>query len=669
MGPGVFVSVPVRRGLGVETQRGSRPRAAVAACLSVALAILLLAPATARAKSPPDRGRAFEPRSLSKPLYGTKDPSEDPDRQRHYVKAHDGVDLFVETWLPAPKDGLRPPNKIPTILVMSPYPGQGEEWYAYEHPYLVRYFTSRGYAVAQHHIRGRNNSGGCINETGPDQIDDGARVIEYLGRDAPWSNRRVGMYGISYDAEAQVSTAGLGDPKRIKYLKAIVPASSVGGQYEWNFADGVNWGLQPASGHLSYFLGGLSTVDPTAEGHLLQRLDCTAKTVTASANLTGDYGDYWREREYRPGAPRTKAATLYVHGLRDFGVMPTTLAGWFDRLPRSTPHKGLFGVFDHAFPHWHDWVEPDWARADWFEMVGAWFDRYLKRLPTGVEQWPDVQVQDNLGQWRAIDEFPTTGGPPGHLALGQDGQLGVTRPRGSTMYMEQVQLWPTLPTQEATFETAPLEHPLHLTGQPILDLWVVLDRPDAHVAAALEVIAEDGEVMRHDGGALPVRDPVMFPQTPMATYGARSLRHLEPMRRGWFEQEQGVDPPVGRPVHVNVRFLPTDLVVPRGARLRVTVSGSVAFEMYMFNRVSHPSGMGTHVTILHDCKHPSFFRFLLPDPNEELLNVRERDEPKKKKLSSRSQRMGWQGGGGLARRPVCGERPQRVSLLRNGTEE
>jgi predicted acyl esterase len=633
----------------------------------VAAVVVVAGAAVAGATSPPDRGMAFEPRSSSRPLYGTQPPWEDPERQRHYVAAGDGVQLFVETWLPAARDGHRPPKRLPTILVASPYPREGREWYSYEEPHLVAYFTSRGYAVAQHHIRGRNKSGGCVDQTGPLQIDDTARVIEYLGRDAPWSDGSVGMYGISYDAETQVSVAGLGDPKRTKYLKAIVPASSVGGQYEWNFADGVPWGLHPASGNLTYFAGGLRTADPLAQGHLQQRLDCTGETMSSSADVDGDYGDYWREREYRPGAPQTKAAVLYVHGLRDFGVMPSTVAGWFDRLPASTPHKGIFGVFGHAFPSDTEFEEPDWARADWMEMVAAWYDRYLKGLPTRVETWPAVQVQDNLGQWRALGEFPTTGGPAAQLALGPAGTLGATRPTGSTAYREQLHLGAALPGQQAVFETEPVTAPLHLTGQPILDLWVVLDRPDAHVAAALEVIGTDGQVMRHSGSDFFPHDPVFFPRPPMATYGARSLRHLAPMRRGWFEQEEPVAPAVGSPVHANVRFLPTDLIVPPGGRLRVTISGSVAFQMYLFDRVSHPSGSATGITVLHDCKHPSALRFLLPDPNEQLLNVREKDE-ESNVLTSRVTRIGRQDGAGMATATVCDRPPALVSLLRNGTE-
>ncbi len=195
----------------------------------------------------------------------------------------------------------------------------------------------------------------------------------------------------------------------------------------------------------------------------------------------------------------------------------------------------------------------------------------------------------------------------------------------------------------------------------------MLDRPDAHVAAALEVIGEDGEVMRHSGSESFPHDPVFFPPAPMATYGMRSLRHLEPMRRGWFEQEEPVDPPVGEPIRANIRFFPTDLVVPPGARLRVTVSGSISVEMWFLNRVSHPSGAGPGVTILHDCDHPSSLRFLLPHPGEQLLNVREHQELGED-LSSRPQTIGTRDGAGIATTPVCGERPAKVSLLKDGTE-
>ncbi|HEU4480963.1 MAG TPA: CocE/NonD family hydrolase [Actinomycetota bacterium] len=617
----------------------------------VLLSSILSSAVPARAASAPDAGKRWEPKPRSEALFGTKAPDEDPDVQRHYVEGGDGTDLYVETWLPAPKDGRKPPAKIPTILVMTPYVAQGVEEYpaSQNGPGLIEYFTARGYAVAQHHVRGTGESGGCLEQTAAHQIEDGARVVEYLGKEAPWTNGRVGMYGASYDAETQISTAGMGDPKKVKYLKAIIPTASVGSQYDWNFMDGVPWAGQPLLGNASY-LAGTSMVpgNTVAPQYYPEKLTCQGEVMGSSANQTGDYTQYWADREYRPGAPKVKAATLFVHGLRDFNVQPITAAGWFDRLPRSTPHKGLFGVWNHAFPHSHGAVAPEWERADWFDMVTAWFDRYLKGLDTDVERWPDVQIQSSDGQWWAVDEYPTMGKPAGQLALGADGTLGVSKPQGSTSYIEQLQVGTSLPGQEAVFETAPVKDTLHVAGQPVLDLWVESNLPDGHVAVKLEVIGKDGEPVTHGGSY----------DEFAATYGVRSLQHIEPMKKGYFAQEAGVAFPVGEPTRVEVRFLPSDLVVPKGHSLRLTVSGSVAYS----KGESLPSGTSSQITILHDCDHPSVLRFLTPDPKAQLLNVREEDEVNKK-LSSKRAVAGRRDGAGLASQRVCGDSPELTAAL------
>ena len=618
-------------------------------CL-LALAMLgaLLSPATARAASAPDRGSAWEPKIWSEPLYLTKSPDEDPETQRHYVEGHDGTDLYVETWLPKKNGRHVPPKKIPTILIMTPYVSQGvEEYPAGSLPSFIEYFTARGFAVAQHHVRGTGESGGCLEQTAQNQMKDGAYVVEYLGRDAGWSNGRVGMYGASYDAETQISTAAFGNPNKIKYLKAIIPTASVGSQYDWNFMDGVPWAGQPLIGNSGY-LGGVSLVpgNEPAPQHYPEKLTCQDEVMLSSADQNGDYTEYWQQREYRHGAKNVTAATLMVHGLRDFNVQDITLAGFFDRLPPTTPHKGLFGVWNHAFPGAHSSVEPAWNRADWYDTVQSWFDHYLKGKDMNVERWPDVQVQDNLGQWWAVKEYPTTGGPMGQLGLGPGGELGEARPEGSTSFIEQVQVDTASDEQQAVFETKALEAPLHLTGQPMLDLWLTSSQPDAHVAAKLEVIGKDGEPLRHEGSRSEYH----------ATYGVRSLQHVEPMKRGWFEQVTGMPFPVDEPTRVTIRFLPTDLVAPPGATLRLTISGSVSYS----KGDSLPSGAASTITLLHDCKNPSMLKFRMPSRRAKLLNVRETDEPKPKKLVSKPVRMGRQNGAGLASQSVCDRAPKAL---------
>lgn len=624
----------------------------------VALALSILAssfaPSAANALSAPDKGTAWQPKPVSKALYGTKSPDEDPDRQRHYVEGHDGTDLYVETWLPEAKDGNTPPPKIPTILIMTPYVSQGvEEYPEAQDPHLpgfIDYYTARGYAVAQHHVRGTGESGGCLEQTAENQIKDGAYVVEYLGKDAPWSNGRVGMYGASYDAETQISTAGGGDPDEVKYLKAIIPTASVGSQYDWNFMDGVPWSGQPAAGNTSY-LAGVSLIPGSqpAPQNYVEKLECQDEVMLSSADQSGDFTEYWQKREYRPDAPKVEAATLMVHGLRDFNVQDITLAGWFDHLAKTTPHKGLFGVWNHAFPARHNSVEPLWARDDWYDMVTAWFDRYLKGKDTGVEKWPAVQVQSSTGQWWAVKEFPTIGGRVGQLALGPNGSLGKRRVKGSTVYTEQLAIGEPTAGESAVFQTPKLRKALHITGQPILDLWLMSGSDDAHVAVELEVLGADGEPMTHDGSR----------NEAVATYGVRSIQHRKRMRRGWFAQKDGEPIPPDEPLNVPIRFLPTDLIVPKGGRLRLTVSGSVAYS----KGESMPSAAGSEITILHDCNRPSTLRFLMPKRKAKLLNVRERDEAGKK-LSSKPARVGNRTGRRIATRNVCGKKPKRVDFLR-----
>jgi predicted acyl esterase len=597
----------------------------------VALVISLACAASAHAASAPDKGTAFEPKPLSQPLYGTKGPETAPAVQRHWVIARDGVRIYVETWLPAAKGENVPPATLPTILVATPYAKQGVSRYSKLQPNdLVPYFTARGYAVAVTHVRGTGESGGCLEQTAANQIDDTARVIEYLGRDAAWTDGNVGMYGKSYDAETQVSTAGLGGAARTKYLKAIVPIASVGGQYEYSNMDGVPFAGQAALSNATYLALTSATpgeTTPEQPTQMAEKLTCTPELSVMAADPTGDLNPVWAAREYRSGAKNITAATLWVHGLFDFNVLPVALAGFFDRLPDSTPHAGLFGVWAHEYPDSHANTEKQWERPDFFPMVLAWYDRYLKGLDTGVEAWPRVQIQDNLGQWRSEPEFPhNAGAPTGQLALGNPMALGTANPSMLATYAAD---------HEAVFQTAPLTGPLHITGVPVADLWLQTVSPTAQVVAKLSVFDATGKLLNAHS----------------VTHGARSLRHLDPMPDGYFAQTQGRVPPLNTPVRVPVKFLPTDLVVPAGGRLelRIGATGGV--------RTVLATGATSQVSILGDCARPSALRFEMPSADAPLLNVRETDEPATKPLSSTPQAAGVQDGGGLATAPLCGRGP------------
>ena len=589
------------------------------AVLTVALTSLA---APALAAPPPPGGTALIPQPQSQSVY---DVPSNP-QEEHQVEAADGVKIFVETYLPEQREGgPAVPAEVPIVLISTPYDTlyQGLGYYA-----ILDHLVKRGYGVAINHVRGTGNSGGCLEQTATAQIDDTARVIHFLGTEAEYSTGSVGMYGVSYDAETQVSVAGLGDPELIAPLKAIVPLASVGGQYEYSNYDGVPFEDQALFSNATYFpISAAPGLGNVVHQFPHEKLNCQPEIFEASLDRSGDMTPFWMEREYRPGAPNVRAATLYVHGLRDFNVLDQTIRGWFDRIPASTPRKGMFGVWEHAEPDGGN-VEEDWQRRDWLASATAWYDRYLKGLSTGVEQWPDVQVQDSTGRWRAEGEFPLNGGPIGQLALAGGGGLGTTAsPSGSTTFNEE--------DDPVEFTTAPVAAPLSVTGQPVLDLWLTSSEDDAHIAGELEVLGPDGEPDEHSDG------------TPVATYGLRSLRHLDPIVDGWFRQEEGRPAPAGTPIRVPIRFLPTDLVVPAGGSLRLRLTG-----LGDEPRTALASGAASDLTILHDCAHASTLRFLEATPGAPQLDVREVDETNP--LGDEPRATPVQDGGGLAARPVCG---------------
>lgn len=566
----------------------------------------------------------------------------------HTVRAADGTKLHIDTWLPVDEHGNPPDHRIPTVAVMSTYDHVGVfRWDLTGTPLI-----ERGYAFSQVHARGTGGSGGCFDTMGPTIVDDAARVIEFLGRDAPWSDGNIGLLGDSYEGDIQLAVAALGDPERTKYLKAMVPLAPSSNSYEIIASDGVPRGIGMNMANLHFNHTYPTWSSPTDAEAALGRPSCTAGEVAARADWSGDFTPYWAAREVRLAAHNVRAATLLIHGLADQQRDP---APFFDLIPDDVPKVMLTGWWGHEQP-WRSRrkIHPEWQHAD-REIVIAWFDRFLKGLDVPVEEWPRVQVQGSDGRWRVEDGWPATGGPAGHLALGAGGALGADAPTGATTYRETL-TWQNAPGETAVFQTAPLTERLELTGQPVLDLWVTLDRPDAHVAARLEIIGADGTL-----------DTTHF------AVGTRSARHLEPIVDGVFTQSRGTAPAVGVPLRIPIRFDVTDLVVPPGARLRVTVAGSVeneepllpvtedqaAFAYSPFYRYTAPSGLATNVTILHDCAHVSALRFLMPERVRRHLDIREAVERPVDPVPLEAD-------GGIATTPVCGTAPVDPAAVASG---
>lgn len=609
----------------------------------------LLSPAGAMAASAPDDGAAFAPADPGPARYAV---SATPISRT--VVAADGVQLHTDTWLPVAKDGgPKPPNKLPVVLWISPYSTQDTK----ESAIRVDPLVSRGYAFTQANVRGSGGSGGCIEQTAEREVDDGARFVEDAGEKAPWSSGAVGTFGSSYRGGTQLAAATGPDRRRLRSLKALVVGNPVASAYEFFNHDGVPHLLQAPLNVVAYFAYESNPQD--APTRLPERPGCQPPIALGAADTSGDFTPFYAARDYSRFLDRITAPVLMWHGHADTRVPEHGQIGLFDGLPAGLPKHGLFGVFDHEYPDAFRANTPEprasWQRADWMAEVIAWFDRYLRGKKNGVDDWPVAEVQGTDGQWRTATDWPRApGGRAGRLLLGGDGALGATSPSGSTTYTElpAVELTGSAPPPgaAAVFTTPPLTDRLELWGVPQLDAWVTLDQPDAHLAVKLEALGPDGAVTLTEGRAI----------------GARSVRHLDGFVNGRFRQAQGKDAPVGVPLRVPVRLGPTDFVVPKGGRLRLTITGSVqAFDGLdgvseglgaVVQGPTAPSGSSTRVEVLHDCAHPSTLSFLMPDGGSQLLDVREADQdPATLGTSAPAATTGAVDGGGLARATACGK--------------
>ncbi|MEY2451879.1 MAG: uncharacterized protein QOD92_1453 [Acidimicrobiaceae bacterium] len=571
--------------------------------LVAALLVFASNPVSAVARRASPAPQPFAVTLASQPIYGIA-----ATTQKTYLTAPDGTQLFLETWLPEAKDGHAPPAKLPTILVITPYQKQG----TLESASTMNMMVPRGYAYSQLHVRGTGESTGCIDLYGPTEADDGALAIEWVATKSSWGNGVVGGYGVSYPGGTILNAAGRGDPAKTKYLKAVLAGAPALSLYEsaWSF-DGVPSFLMP-----QLYIGQYMTttsLPPGENGNPIQYVEkpgCYPDHIQAGLDLSGNFTPYYQEREGRDFVGNIKAAVFTFHGHADtipyHGVPPMLQLGLFDRLPASTPKFGVFGWFGHENPSTDKFgIRPDIRRHDFLDMEVAWFDFYLKKVGPNPKAWGTAQVQGSDGRWRVVNNWPRkTGGPSQQLLLGQN-RLGVAKRDlgGSSGYQEGgfETTQGFAPGTSVTFDTGPVTSSLELSGAAQLSMWVQLTQPDSHFAARLDAFDANG-------------DPVPF----ASTYALRSAMHRDPFVDGRFMQAVGTPAPVGTPFQTFLRFNPTDIVVPVGGHLRLTIAGSVivnpGFNQLgipepLFNGPSQPSGATGRVTIFHDQQHQSVLTF------------------------------------------------------------
>ena len=424
---------------------------------------------------PPEPGKGIKRDALSKAEHGAL------PKVVEYVQATtDGARLHTEVWLP---EGEGP---WPTILVMSPYhtldrvldPLAGLE------EDLRAFYVPRGYAVVLTDVRGTGNSEGCMDMMGAKEQQDGYDVVEWVAAQ-PWSDGKVGMFGVSYVGTTPSAAAILAPP----HLVTIVPVAGVTNQWRNAYQNGVPYEGRAYPLTYEVLVGAPPPLDATRGPAWLLNAAAAAcdqeemvEHVSPGTYERGVYDDYWAERNFTTRAGNVTASVFYNQGFTDRAVNPMEAIHWFNDI--QAPKKAFLGQWGHRTP----------ARDDWQDALHAWFDHWLKGIDTGIMDTPTVEVVTNLDTLRVDDEWPPADAARLRLNLTDGALARDAAPEGSATYPVGVEHAPPAPPRGLSFATAPLDAPLHLAGPAVMHLRASSDRPHTYFLFSLYDV--DGDAWR-----------------------------------------------------------------------------------------------------------------------------------------------------------------------------
>lgn len=317
----------------------------------------------------------------------------------HYVKREvqipmrDGVKLFTAIYEPKDKSRSYPIMMVRTPYTVAPY---GPDAYrASLGPSLL--FEKEGYIFVYQDVRGRWMSEGQFEDVRPyvsnktgkqiDETSDTYDTVDWLIKNLPNNNGRVGVWGISYPG-FYTSMAGIDNHPAIKAISPQAPVS------DWYNGDDMHHnGALFLAQNFSFFRGfGQDRPTPTStnaylkpftfgtqdgykfylqmgglgnSGDIYQRQLGTRIKFWDDMMAHPNYDQFWKERNILPNLKNIKTAVMTVGGWYDnedlFGALKT-----YEHIERQNP--GIFNVLVMG-----PWFHGGWSRADGDWLGTAYF--------------------------------------------------------------------------------------------------------------------------------------------------------------------------------------------------------------------------------------------------------------------------------------------------------
>lgn len=347
---------------------------------------------------------------------------------------------------------------------------------------LNDYLLPRGYANLYVSGVGTKDSQGLMTNGNYQQIEAYKNVIDWLnGRcraftdhtrkrqvKADWSNGKVATTGISYLGTMSNGLATTG----VDGLEVIIAEAGISSWYNYYRENGLVTSPGGYPGEDFDSLAELTYSRNLLGGDYLHHnaahqadLDIVKKELDRAS---GDYNQFWHDRNYLLHADQVKAEVVFTHGSQDWNVKPLHVFNMFQALPTSIKKHLFYHNGAHVYLN-------NWQSIDFRESMNALLSKKLLGYDSSYEL-PTVIWQDNTGEqsWTSLDDFGNQTNQR-TFSLGDDEK--VIQNRYETKDYERYgKAYPTFLTdlyqdkaQQVTIDL-PIEEDLHLNGKARLHL-------------------------------------------------------------------------------------------------------------------------------------------------------------------------------------------------------
>ena len=278
---------------------------------------------------------------------------------------------------------------------------------------LNDYFLPRGFANLYVSGVGTKDSQGLMTNGDYQQIEAYKNVIDLLnGRcraftdhtrkrevKADWSNGKVATTGLSYLGTMSNGLATTG----VDGLEVIIAEAGISSWYNYYRENGLVTSPGGYPGEDFDSLAELTYSRNLLAGDYIRANEAhkadLEKVKEELDRKTGDYNQFWHDRNYLLNAHKVQAEVVFTHGSQDWNVKPLHVYQMFHALPAHI-NKHLF--FHHGA---HVYMN-NWQSIDFRESMNALLSKKLLGLITDY-QLPTVIWQDNTEPqtWQSLDDF------------------------------------------------------------------------------------------------------------------------------------------------------------------------------------------------------------------------------------------------------------------------